>query len=158
ESKSWLRRELARRRRERTASELGTTMNAPADQPAFGALVPLLDEALLSLREKERTALLLRFYEKQSLRAVGAAFGVTEHTAQKRVQSAFKKIVEFFKRRGYKTATIAAVAAALQHTTVSTSATVVSAVVGAVLKNAPPALVGLGARLARLAGLSRVQT
>src|SRR6185295_12611101 len=63
ESKSWLRGELRRRRREETAAELGTTMNTPNEQPAFNSLVPLLDEALLSLRERDRTALLLRYYE-----------------------------------------------------------------------------------------------
>src|SRR5208282_5533846 len=73
ESKSWLRGELRRRRREQTAAELGTTMKTPEDQPAFNALVPLLDDALLSLREKDRTALLLRYYESHSLRDVGAA-------------------------------------------------------------------------------------
>jgi RNA polymerase sigma factor (sigma-70 family) len=61
EANTWLRGELRRRRREETAAELGTTMNTPDNQPAFHALVPLLDEALLSLREKDRTALLLRF-------------------------------------------------------------------------------------------------
>ena len=66
--------------------------------------MPLLDEALLSLREKDRTALLLRFYENHSLREVGAAFGVSEDTARKRVQSALEKLTEFFKRRGFKTA------------------------------------------------------
>ncbi|MCX6927823.1 MAG: sigma-70 family RNA polymerase sigma factor [Verrucomicrobia bacterium] len=158
ESKSWLRGELRRRRREQTAAELGTTMRTPEDQPAFHALVPLLDEALLSLREKDRAALLLRYYESQSLRDVGAAFGVSEDTAQKRVQSALEKLAEFFKRRGFKTATVAAAAAALQHTAATASATLVSTVVGAALQAAPPALVGLGALLARLAGLSRVQT
>jgi len=158
ESKSWLRGELGRRRREETATELGTTMNTPADQPAFNALVPLLDEALLSLREKDRTALLLRFYESHSLRDVGTAFGVSEDTAQKRVQNALEKLAEFFKRRGYKTATVAATAAALQHTAASASAAMVSTVVGAALQVAPPALVGLGALLARLASMSRVQT
>ena len=158
ESKSWLRGELGRRRREQTAAELGTTMNTPENQPAFHALVSLLDEALLSLREKDRTALLLRFYESQSLREVGATFGVSEDTAQKRVQSSLEKLAEFFKRRGFKTATVAAAAAALQHTATSASATVVSAVVGAALQVAPPALVGLGALLARLVSLSRVQT
>jgi len=92
EAKSWLRGEINRRRREATAAELGTTMKNSADQPAFHALVPLLDEALLSLREKDRTALLLRFYESHSLREVGAAFGVSEDTAQKRVQSALEKL------------------------------------------------------------------
>ena len=134
ESQSWLRGELRRRRREETAAALGTTMNASEDQPAFQALVPLLDEALLSLREKDRTALLLRFYESQSLHDVGIAFGVSEGTAQKRVQSALEKLAEFFKRRGFKTATVAATAAALQHTATTASATVVSAVVSAALR------------------------
>src|SRR5258708_1547501 len=158
ESKFWLRGEMRRRRREQTAAELGTTMKTSEDQPAIHALVPLLDQALLSLREKDRTALLLRYYESHSLRDVGAAFGVSEDTAQKRVQSALEKLAEFFKRRGFKTATVAATAAAFQHTAASASATVLSTVVGAALQVAPPALVGLGALLARLASFSRVQT
>ena len=158
ESKSWLRGELGRRRREETAAELGTTMKSADDHPAFHALVPLLDEALLSLREKDRIALLLRYYEKQSLRNVGAAMGVSEDTAQKRVQSALEKLTEFFKRRGYRTATVAATAAALKYTAVSTSAIVASAVLSTVLKSAPPALTGLSAWVARLAGLTQVQT
>src|SRR6266487_3052175 len=48
ESKHWLRAELGRRRRERTAAELGTTMHAPEEQPTFHGLLPLLDDALLS--------------------------------------------------------------------------------------------------------------
>jgi RNA polymerase sigma factor (sigma-70 family) len=158
ESKSWLRGELRRRRREETAVELGTTMKTSEDQPAFNALVPLLDDALLSLREKDRTALLLRYYERQSLRDVGAAFGVSEDTAQKRVRSALEKLAEFFTRRGYKTASAAAAAAALQHTAATASTTLLSTIVGAALQAAPPALAGLGVLLARLASLSRAQT
>jgi len=63
EAKAWLRGELRRRRREQAAAELGTTMKTSEEQPALRALVPLLDEALLSLRERDRTALLLRYYE-----------------------------------------------------------------------------------------------
>jgi hypothetical protein len=43
----------------KAAARLGMTTNTSGAQPAFQALVPLLDEALLSLREKDRTALLL---------------------------------------------------------------------------------------------------
>src|ERR1051326_5743361 len=103
-------------------------MRSSEEQSAFSALVLLLDDALLSLREKDRTALLLRFYERQSLRDVGAAFGVSEDTAQKRVQTALEKLAEFFKRRGFKTATVAAAAAALEHTIVPASATILAAV------------------------------
>src|ERR1043166_77796 len=157
ECKFWLRGELRRRRREETAAELGTTMKAPDDQPAFNALVPLLDDALLSLREKDRTALLLRYYEGQSLRDVGGAFGIGEDTAQKRVRGALEKVSQFFQRRGFRTATVAATAAALQHSATSASPTLLSAVLAAASKIAPPALVGL-AFLARLASLTRMQT
>ena len=91
ESNTWLRGELRRRRREETAAELGTTMKTTDEQPAFNALVPLLDEALLSLREKDRTALLLRFYESQSLRDVGATLGVREDAAQTRQVTEMKR-------------------------------------------------------------------
>src|SRR5215470_13078179 len=128
ESKSWLRGELGRRRREQTAAELGTTMKTAEEQPAFAALVPLLDEALLSLREKDRTALLLRFYESQSLRDVGVSLGVGEDAAQKRVNGAVEKLAQFFQRRGFRTATIAVTAAALQHTAASAPAAVTASV------------------------------
>jgi RNA polymerase sigma factor (sigma-70 family) len=70
ESRQWLRGELRRRRREETAAHLGTTMTAPDEAPAWRELVPLLDDALLSLREKDRAALLLRFQENRSLKEV----------------------------------------------------------------------------------------
>ena len=158
EAKFWLRGELRRRRREETAAELGTTMKTSDEQPAFHALVPLLDEALLSLREKDRTALLLRFYESHSLRDVGASLGVGEDAAQKRVQGALERLSHFFQQRGFKIASVAAATAALQHTAASASAVTVSAVVSATLKAAPPALVGLAALLARIAALTKAQT
>jgi len=158
ESKSWLRGEMRRRRREQAAAELGTTMKTSDEQPAINALVPLLDEALLSLREKDRTALLLRFYEQQPLNTLGAALGVSEDTAQKRVQTALEKLSQFFQRRGYKTATVAAATAALQHTATSVSAATVSTVASAALQVAPPVLTGLSLWLARVATLTKVQT
>lgn len=158
ESKSWLRGELRRRRREQTAAELGTTMKTSDEHPAFSPLVPLLDEALLSLRENDRAALLLRYYENQSLRNVGAALGVNDDTAQKRVASALEKLSQFFQRRGFKTATVAATTTALQHSATSASAATVSVVSNFALQAAPPAFVGLSALLARFASLTKVQT
>ncbi len=158
ESQAWQRGEMRRRQREQAAAELGTTMKTPDAEPAFRALVPLLDEALLSLREKDREALLLRFYESQSLKDVGAALGVSDDTAQKRVQTALEKLSDFFQRRGFKTATVAATTAALQQSATSATAATVSLVFNTALQAAPPALVGLGALLARLASLSKVQT
>jgi RNA polymerase sigma factor (sigma-70 family) len=157
EAKEWLRGELRRRRREQTAAELGTTMKDPHELSAFRALLPLLDEALLSLRERDRAALLLRFHEGQSLREVGLSFGVSEDAAQKRVASALEQVAQFFQRRGFRTATIVATTAALQHTTASASASTVSVVLNTALQAAPPALAGVTSLLARVMGLTKAQ-
>ena len=157
ESKAWLRGELRRRRREETAAQLGTTMNASDEQTALRAIAPLLDDALLELREKDRAALLLRFYEGRSLREVGAALGVSEDTAQKRVASAIEKLTQFFQRRGFRTATSAVAVAALKNLAVSASAATTSAVVKSALA-AVPAVSGLGALASHLAGMTKMKT
>src|SRR4051794_31130643 len=128
EARQWLRGELRRRRREQTAADLGTTMQIPDDQPALRGLVPLLDEALLSLREKDRTALLLRYYESRPLREVGASLGISEDTAQKRVTTALEHLTRFFQARGFRSATVATSAAALQAIATSTPALVAAAI------------------------------
>lgn len=158
EARKWWRGELRRRRREQTAAELGTTMKTSPEQSAFRVLVPLLDEALLLLREKDRAALLLRFYESQSLRDVSASLGVGEDAAQKRVAGALEKLSRFFQRSGFKSATVAAAAAALQQTARSAPAMVVGSLTKAAMQMTPPAMVGLAGWLARLASLTKAQT
>jgi len=156
-AKAWLRREIRRRRREQAAAELGTTMKAPDDQPALGALIPLLDEALLSLREKDRSVLLLRYYESRSLRDVGAALNVGEDAAQKRVAGALDKLTLYFQRRGFRAATTAATAAALELTAAPTSSASAATITYGALQSAKPMLAGIVPVLARLAGLSKAQ-
>ncbi len=156
EAKEWVRGELRRRRRDQTAIELGTTMKTPDEQTAYRALLPLLDEALLSLREKDRTALLLRFYESQSLRDVGTALGVSEDTAQKRVAGALDNVSRFFQRRGFRTASVASAAAALQHTTTAAPEFMATSVATAALKAAPVAT-GLMLLIGRLLSLTKPQ-
>lgn len=64
------------------------------------AISPLLDEAMVHLGDKDRDALLLRFFENKSLREVGATLGMSEDNAQKRVARALEKLRTFFARRG----------------------------------------------------------
>jgi RNA polymerase sigma factor (sigma-70 family) len=158
ESKHWLRGELRRRRREQTAAELGTTMKTPDEEPAIRALLPLLDEALLSVSEKDRTALLLRFYERRSLRELGGALGVSETTAQKRVATALDRVAAFFQRRGFRTAGAGVTVAALQRAATAAPAAVTQGVIQAVLHSAPPAATALTALLARIVALPKAQT
>ena len=152
-AKGWWRGELRHRQREQIAVELGTTMNAPDSQAAIRPLLPLLDEALLALREKDRTALLLRFYERQPFRDIGATLGVGEDAAQKRVTAALEKLAQFFRRRGFRTATAGVTAAALQHGAISAPAALASAMAQTALAASPSSLMALASHVAALGKL-----
>lgn len=99
EAKARIRAELRRGRREEIAAE-ATALQREGTSP-LDALVPLLDEGLLNLRDSDRLALVLRFLEERSLRDVGAALGVDEDAARKRVSRALDRLAEFFRRRGF---------------------------------------------------------
>lgn len=96
-----LRGERRRQARERQAVEMNALQNHP--EADFSHVAPLLDEAINELAEVDRTAILLRFFEQQDFRAVGAALGGTEDAARMRVTRALEKLEEFLKRRGVKT-------------------------------------------------------
>jgi RNA polymerase sigma factor (sigma-70 family) len=95
-----VRRESTRQRIERTAAE-DSAMTTPT--ASWSQLEPLLDEALGSLREEDRRAIVLRFFEGQSLRDTSRALGCTEDTAQKRVSRALDRLRGFFAERGLVT-------------------------------------------------------
>src|SRR3984957_10284968 len=66
---------------------------------------PLLDEALASLGETDRQAVLLRFFENKSLAEVGNFLGAGEDTARKRVARALEKLHRYFSKRGVSSTT-----------------------------------------------------
>ena len=49
------------------------------------------------LNERDRDALLLRFFKNQDFRAVGSALGVSNDAAQKRVARALEKLRGYLK-------------------------------------------------------------
>jgi RNA polymerase sigma factor (sigma-70 family) len=61
---------------------------------------PALDEALDSLGDEDREALLLRYFKNQDFRTVGLALGVSDDAAQKRVSRAVDRLRELFAKRG----------------------------------------------------------
>ena len=111
EAKARTRAELRRKRREETAVEISRLQSEGASP--LEALVPLLDEGLLNLRDGDRLALVLRFLEERSLRDVGAALGVDEDAARKRVSRALDRLAGFFRRSGFAVPTGAGCAALL---------------------------------------------
>ncbi len=158
EVRRWWRGELRRQRREQTAVELGTTMKEEEDS-MLKALAGELDEGLLELREKDRTALMLRYFEGRTHREIGLLLGAREDAVRMRIHKALEQLTGFFQRRGY-----AVPAAATTATLLSSSAKAAPA--GAALlvtRLATTAAGGGGATglrllIAKLMGLSKAQT
>ncbi|HVY69846.1 MAG TPA: sigma-70 family RNA polymerase sigma factor [Verrucomicrobiae bacterium] len=91
-----LRGEARRQAREQLAFQMSDTNDPSAD---WRHIEPVLDEAMNSLDETDRAALLLRYFENQSLREIGLALGASEDAAQKRVSRALDRLREFFAQR-----------------------------------------------------------
>jgi RNA polymerase sigma factor (sigma-70 family) len=93
-----------RHRHEQEAYMQSTLEDHPMDA-AWQELSPLLDEAMAQLRDQDRDALVLRYFENKSLREVGDALGLQERAAQKRVARGLEKLHAFFARRGIASTT-----------------------------------------------------
>jgi uncharacterized protein (TIGR03435 family) len=96
---NFLRGEIRRQQREQEAF-MQSTLQEPADDLAWRQIAPLLDEALGKLGDRDRNAILLRFFEGKSLAEVGAAAGTSEDAAKMRVNRALEKLRKIFDRRG----------------------------------------------------------
>jgi len=91
-----IRRESRRQARERLAVEMAA-MNTTAD---WTHIESLLDDAMETLDEPDRAAILLRYFENKSLRDVGQSLGTSDDAAQKRVSRAVERLREYFSKRG----------------------------------------------------------
>ena len=86
-----------RRWREQQAVQMETTAE---NNSAWEQIAPLLDEAMAKLGNKDRSAVLLRFFENKSLAEVGATLGTNEDAARKRITRAVEKLRGWFSKRG----------------------------------------------------------
>ncbi|HEY0551110.1 MAG TPA: sigma-70 family RNA polymerase sigma factor [Verrucomicrobiae bacterium] len=75
-------------------------MEPPQADTTWQEIEPLLDNAMNSLGERDRAALLLRFFENKNLREVGVALGVSDDTAQKRITRALERLRKTFAHNG----------------------------------------------------------
>ena len=111
----------------------GDAPSQPTNEEAWAQIAPLLDAAMLRLGEKDRNAIVLRFFENKNLREVGAALGATEDSARVRINRALEKLRKFFaKRGGCFSATVIATAVAansVQAAPVGLAATISAAAV-----------------------------
>ncbi len=95
---NYLRTEIRRQHREQEAY-MQAILNEPESE-AWRQIAPLLDDAMGRLGEKDRNAIVLRFFENKNLSEVGAALGTSEDAAKMRVNRALEKLRKFFTKRG----------------------------------------------------------
>jgi RNA polymerase sigma factor (sigma-70 family) len=99
-AKCSLRAESRRKNREEIASAMMTNAQPDESELLWERLVPCLDQAVAALPEADRSAVVLRYYEKRSLLEVGQHLGITEEAAKKRVSRAVEKLRALLIGRG----------------------------------------------------------
>ena len=89
------------RRRAREQEVVAMNDNATHGTTAlWNEIAPQLDEALENLREPDREALLLRYFQNKNIREVAAVLATSEDAAQKRVNRALERLRSLMARRG----------------------------------------------------------
>jgi RNA polymerase sigma factor (sigma-70 family) len=92
-----------RQRAEESLRQTDMEMSAP--NLLWEQMSPWLDQALAQLGERDRQAVLLRFFQNKSLAEVGSTLGTGEDTARKRVSRALEKLRRFLVKRGVASTT-----------------------------------------------------
>jgi len=104
-AKNHLRAEIRRARREQEAY----IQSHPSEDSSetWRQIIPLLNELVGSLREKERNAIVLHYLEGKEYKEVAAAIGGSEAAAQMRVSRALEKLRGMFAKRGVAVTSVA---------------------------------------------------
>jgi RNA polymerase sigma factor (sigma-70 family) len=106
-------------------------MREPIDQNApeteWEKLRPVLDDAMHELKEADRDAILLRYFENRPFAEVGAKLGLQENTARMRVERALEKLRDILGQRGITTT--AALASVISTNAVQTAPAGLAAIV-----------------------------
>jgi len=70
------------------------------DDAVWSEIEPLLNQSLAALKEGERQSVLLRFFQGLTFAEAGAALGLSEEAARKRVTRSLEKMRKFFEKGG----------------------------------------------------------
>jgi RNA polymerase sigma factor (sigma-70 family) len=93
------------RRRDREEKFMREPTSETAPEAEWEKLRPTLDGAMHELKETDREAVLLRYFENRQFAEVGAKLGLNENAARMRVERALEKLRGIFAKRGITTAT-----------------------------------------------------
>jgi uncharacterized protein (TIGR03435 family) len=117
---------LRRRQLREHEAHMQSLLNEPQSDDTWREIAPLIESAMDSLNDADRSAVVLRFFNGRSMNEVGAALGVSEDAAKVRVGRALEKLRKIFVKRGIS----------------STTAVISGAISANSIQLAPPALAG----------------
>ncbi|MBN1256224.1 MAG: sigma-70 family RNA polymerase sigma factor [Planctomycetes bacterium] len=89
-----------RRRMYHETNAAKAAVNNQDDESVWDSITPLLDHALVSLRARDRKAVILRYLQNKSMREIAAELSVSEDAAKKRVASAIERLRGVLRRKG----------------------------------------------------------
>jgi RNA polymerase sigma factor (sigma-70 family) len=92
------------RRRAREEQFMREPIADEAGEADWGKIRPVLDAAMHHLKDADREAILLRYFENRPFAEVGAKLGLNENAARMRVERALEKLRASLVKRGIQTA------------------------------------------------------
>jgi RNA polymerase sigma factor (sigma-70 family) len=95
-----LRSESRRHHREQEAHAMQEPGAEHRESIGWDTMQPIIDEAMNELSERDRQAVLARFFIRQSYAEIGGQFGISENAAQKNVSRALDRLRDALVRRG----------------------------------------------------------
>ncbi|MGA2281739.1 MAG: sigma-70 family RNA polymerase sigma factor [Verrucomicrobiota bacterium] len=150
------RMEQRRSLREREAHAMNAIISSTEPEPDWALIRPLLDEAMHSLDEQDREAVLLRHFENRSYAEIGTRFDLTENAARMRVERALEKLHGTLTKHGV-TSTALAIAGLLTANAVGAAPAHLAAKVVRTALAGTATAGGLSVLLAQLLAVSKIK-
>lgn len=135
-----IRAEQRRATREQEATAMHT-LSAATPDPDWEKLRPVLDAVMDELSDADRTAVLLRFFEKRPFAEIGTALHLSEDAARMRVDRALEKLHALLAKRGV-TSTAAALSVVLANQAIAAAPAPLAATITASALASGAAVVG----------------
>lgn len=110
-----LRSETNRQRHEQEAFTMQTITETNDSGPIWEQISPLLNDALEKLPEKDRAAVMGRYFEDKSYKDVAVLLGVSEDAAKVRIYRALEKLRVIFSKKGVALNSVALAAVFTAH-------------------------------------------
>ncbi|MEO5957566.1 MAG: sigma-70 family RNA polymerase sigma factor [Opitutaceae bacterium] len=131
-----VRAEHRRRAREQEAHAMQEISRPTVGDADWQKLAPVLDQAIGELPERDRDAVVLRFFEGRPFAEIGATLRLTEDAARMRVERALDRSRTALERRGIASTTAALGVALANQAAVAVPAGIAASVTGAALAGA----------------------